>query len=513
MNSVLEQNLRSLQQLKLEVSKDELENLLETRRVALVLTDDSPAHAITLRTATNILSRLSFYVGIAGSNVGVEQTLEEARRFGFAKVHCADREKYNLTIAIGDGPLEADLFAYVSGWNICLTTGHRRDTDADSSNAVCGAMLGAIISSESLNRTIGSVLGKTEFQDRICISLLDYSSNEARIPAGLPAVHIPDVTLVGCGAVGNALIYALAAVPRLTGRINIVDPDWFTKTNSHRYMLSSLTENETSRVYKTIRAKEFLGHHKELKVLGYEKDFEEFLGQGTEDRRVAFLISAVDSHAKRREIGRQTPQKVLNASTGHFTLAVSTHYDAYSGAQTPCVGCIYPPGDAEQARYTLIAQETGLRFSEVQALDNVNGKMTKELLSAISSFRSERFERYSEFEGQPFDSFYQHGICGGTQVLTTTGQADIPLAPISAVAGILLANELVKQVSPSLSQYSLDNFLQLDMLNLSSQWFLQRITARYDCDCQRSTYRRRFSRKYQRAPGGYSPMDQLQKSL
>lgn len=432
MNPVLDQNIRSLQQLKLEISKDALEELLKTRRVALVLTDDSPSHAVTLRAAANLLSRLSFHIGINGDRVGVEQALDEARRFGFDKVHRADSEEYHLRIAIGVEPLGADLHAYASGWNICLTTETGRDLIVKPSNALCGAMLGAIVASESLNRMIGPTLGKRTFQESIYISLLDYSSNESHIPAELPTIHIPDVTLVGCGAVGNALIYTLAAIPCLTGRITIIDPDWFTKTNSHRYMLARLDESETPRVYKTIRAKEFLARHKELEVLGYEKDFEEFLSQNTQDRRVPFLISAVDSHAKRREIGRQTPQQVLNTSTGHFTLALSTYYGSYSEVQAPCLGCLYPPGEAEQTRYTLIAQETGLAISEVQALDNTNGKMTRELLVAISSFRNELLEKYIEFEGQPFDSFYQHGICGGTQVQTATGQADIPLAPVSA---------------------------------------------------------------------------------
>jgi len=494
MNSVLTQNVRSLQQLNLEISKNELEALLETRRVALLLTDDLPSHAIALRTAANLLSRLSFHVGIDGDAVGVEQALDEARRFGFDEVHRADSEKYHLSIAIGANPLEADLHAYASGWSICLTRMARRDVIVKPSNALCGAMLGAIIASESLNRIIGPTLGKRNFQERIYISLLDYSSNESQLPAELPTVHVPDATLVGCGAIGNALIYTLAAIPSLIGRITVIDPDWFTRTNSHRYMLARLDEDEHPRIYKTARAKEFMAHHEGLEVLGHEKDFEEYLSQDRQDRRVEFLISAVDSHAKRREISRQTPQQVLNASTGHFTLAVSTHYEAYSDTEAPCLGCIYPADDAEHARFKLIAQETGLSVPEVRALDSVNGKMTRELLVAISDFRKEPLEL--EYEGQPFDSFYQHVICGGTQVQTATGQADIPLSPVSAAAGILLAIELVKKFSPTLSQHCLDNFLQIDLLNLTSEWLLQKKPRRQDCDCKRAVFRKRFYQKY-----------------
>lgn len=272
------------------------------------------------------------------------------------------------------------------------------------------------------------------------------------VSADVPEVYIPDATLVGCGAIGNAIIYSLAALQHLTGHLNLIDPDWFTKTNAHRYMLARLNEAETPRAYKTVRAKEFLAHHKGLTVRGFEKDFEAYLTEDSNDRRVPFLKSAVDSPGKRREIGRQTPGQVLNASTGHFTLAASTHYETYSEAQLPCLGCIYPPDEAEEARYDLIAQETGIAMAEVKALDEINSKMTRELLVAISSFRNEPLQKYLEFEGQPFDSFYQHGICGGTQVQSASGQADIPLAPVSALAGILLATEMVKRFSPELSK-------------------------------------------------------------
>jgi hypothetical protein len=497
MNSVIEQNLRSLQQLKLEVSKEELKHLLETRRVLLVLTDDAPEHMVALRMAANLFSRLSMHVGLSGSDAGVAEALSEADWFGFIKVHRADGEPYHLTVSIGAKAGPGGLQAYASGWNLCLTSGASQDVSVRPSNALCGAALGAIVASESFNRMIGSVLGKKAFEERIYVSLLDYSSIESLMPAELPEVHIPNATLVGCGAIGNALVYTLAALPQITGHINLIDPDWFTKTNAHRYMLARFNEVETPRAYKTIRAKEFLSHHKGFLVQGFEKDFEAYLTEDSDDRRVPFLISAVDSPGKRREIGRQTPKQVLNASTGHFTLAVSTHYEAYSEAELPCLGCIYPPGEAEEARYALISTETGLTPSEVKAIDEVNGKMTRELLAAISNHRNKPIERYLEFEGQPFDSFYQHGICGGTQVQTASGQADIPLAPVSALAGVLLANELIKKFSPEFSRHMLENFLQLDLLNCSSHWFLQRRGARANCECQRAAYRKRFAQKYQ----------------
>jgi hypothetical protein len=239
-----------------------------------------------------------------------------------------------------------------------------------------------------------------------------------------------------------------------------------------------------------------LRHHAKLNVFEHRKNFSEFLDEDCDERRIAFLVSAVDSHGKRRDLGRDTPYEALNASTGSFTLALSTHYQGYRNSN-PCVGCHYPASDGEHERFVVIAREIGLQIGDVRTLSITNAPMTSDLLARIAAFRNQSLDSYCEFIGQPFDSFYQHGICGGVEVETPSGQAEIPLAHISAAAGILLAIEVVKRFSSKLERYALDNFLQLDLLNLTSCWFSDRKASRVGCECQKELYRRRFRQKYE----------------
>jgi len=496
MDSVLEQNILAIQQLELTIGKEELAQLLRSRKVALILSDSEPVHKIAARTAANLLSRLSFQVSIGGDDDSLAETVDDADQFGFSYNRFDEEGDYDLRIAIGAQAFAADILVYASGWNVFLTSNATPNLARQTSNEICGAMLGVLISSEAFNRTVGPTLGKKDFQPELCISLLDYSSSISKVPASLPPLYISRATLIGCGAIGNAFVYAISLLPEVCGSLEIVDPDWFTRTNSHRYILANVNVSEPPRLYKTTRAVEFLAHHHGLKVRGYEKNFDLFLTEDCDDRKVSFLISAVDNHAKRRQLGRETPREAINASTGNFTLAVSTHYDSYRHQGSPCVGCHYPYQGAEAERNSLIAKETGLSPGEVGRLSNSNAPMTGELLETIANFRGLNPNIYVEFEGQPFDSFYQHGICGGTEVKTTGGRAEIPLAHVSAGAGVLLALELIKRFTPALRQYSLDNFLQLDMLNLTSDWFRLKKIVRENCDCQREVYRRRFAKKY-----------------
>ena len=496
MNDVLAQNVIAIQQLDSNLSKEQLSQFLLTRRIALILSDDAPAHQVALRTAANLLCRNSFQVFIAADSTHLNQIMAEAEFLRLQYHKFSQFDHYDLKISIGSERLDADLCAFASGWNVLVRSGTKNHEIAQASNEICGALLGVLITATAFNGTVGPILGKTQFEPELKICVLDYSSSISRVPAVLTPIYIPHATLIGCGAIGNAFVYALSVLPALAGILRIVDPDWFTKTNSHRYMLAGINDTRTRRLFKTIRAKEFLAHHSQLKVQGYEKNFQQFLEEDCDDRRVPFLISAVDDHAKRRQLGRETPLEAINASTGSFTLVATTHYGAYRLQESPCVGCHYPYRTAETERHAVIARETGLPLSEVESLSTANAPMTITLLETIAAFRGLRRNHYAEFQGQPFDSFYQHGICGGTEVGTSNGKLEIPLAHVSAAAGVLLALELVKRFTPELRQHALDNFLQLDMLNLTSHWFQQKKSARADCECRRAIYQRRFAEKY-----------------
>ncbi|HYR75730.1 MAG TPA: ThiF family adenylyltransferase [Pyrinomonadaceae bacterium] len=504
MKEILEQNILAINQLKLNLNAVELGEFLQTRQVSLILSDETPAHMAALRTATDLLARLSFQVNVSARTSSLDRQtrklVESARSFGFDNISQRRPPNPDLIVAIGiESASESSLQAYASGWNIGITSLPGKSDHVQASNPICGAMLGILIASEAFNRMVGPLLGKHDFPSEILVSLLDYSSTVSEEPAELTDLLIPQATLIGCGAVGGAFVYALSLLPSVSGELEIVDPDWFTRTNLHRYLLAMPDDVVDNRVYKTQRARDVLRHHRALNVSEYRKNFSEFLDEDCDERRIPFLISAVDSHGKRRDLGRETPQEALNASTGNFTLALSTHYQAYRD-QGPCLGCHYPASDAEQEHFAMIAREIGLQIGEVQMLSNANARMTSDLLASIAVFRGQPPHSYSEFAGQPFDSFYQHGICGGIEVETPSGHAEIPLAHVSAAAGILLANEVVKRFSPELERYALDNFLQLDLLNLTSCWFSERRPSRPGCDCQKQIYRRRFGQKYEAWP-------------
>jgi hypothetical protein len=243
MKEILEQNILAINQLRLNLNAFELGEFLQTRQVSLILSDETPAHMAALRTAIDLLARLSFQVNVSARTSSLDRQthklVESARRFGFDNISQRRPPNPDLIVAIGiESASESSFQAYAAGWNVGITSSRRKIDYFRGSNPLCGAMVGILIASEAFNRMVGPLLGKCHFPSEILVSLLDYSSTASEEPAELEPLLIPHGTLIGCGAVGGAFIYALSLLPALSGKLEIVDPDWFTRTNLHRYILA-----------------------------------------------------------------------------------------------------------------------------------------------------------------------------------------------------------------------------------------------------------------------------------
>jgi hypothetical protein len=67
------------------------------------------------------------------------------------------------------------------------------------------------------------------------------------------------------------------------------------------------------------------------------------------------------------------------------------------------------------------------------------------ILQIASSLKVER-GILEPFLGKPLRDLYQEGICGGRILATKTGAVEVPMAFQSAMAGIMLAAEIVKNM-------------------------------------------------------------------
>ncbi|MDE2933831.1 MAG: E2 ligase fold family C protein [Chloroflexota bacterium] len=344
----------------------------------------------------------------------------------------------DAAIAVGTGAPVANVptvFAGCDGWvGIAGTQGPYSTSNL---NNPFGAGFAACLAAANLFRFLFLPEGT---------SLLD---SEIRFPPDasfFPSLTVDAVdeplVLVGAGAVGNSAAWALARTP-LTGEICIVDPETVELTNLQRYVLCTL--NDDGGVKVDIVARAFEGA---LQALPHHGTWASFLeANGYRWERV---LVALDSARDRRSVQWSLPRWIVNAWTQVGDLGVSSH--SFLGPDA-CLACLYLPTQETASEDQVIAE--GLRIPELQKqvrllLDNGQG-IDRGMCEAISKGWEIPAAKLEPYEGRPIRDLWVEGVCGGGVIpLEDVGsiprELHVPLAFQSALAGVLLAAEAVRDV-------------------------------------------------------------------
>ena len=250
------------------------------------------------------------------------------------------------------------------------------------------------------------------------------------------------LVLVGVGAVGNSASWALARTP-LTGQIHLVDPQAVELGNLQRYVLC--VRNDEGGVKVDVVAKEF---GSALQARAHRMTWASFLR--TNGYRWDRALVALDSAQDRRAVQGSLPRWIANAWTQAGDLGVSTH--AFLG-QDACLACLYLPTQQSKNEDQLVAE--GLRVPQLQDkvrfLLGSGEPIDKGFGDAVAAAWEVPANVVQPYVGRPIRELWVEGVCGGGIIpLGEAGDAprelQVPLAFQSALAGMLLAAETVRDV-------------------------------------------------------------------
>jgi hypothetical protein len=275
------------------------------------------------------------------------------------------------------------------------------------------------------------------------LSLLHFDRDPA-IPDNqpLPSVNLGETHLVGLGAVGNAAVWALARIPELEGTLVLVDHEPIELTNLQRYVLALQSDNQRA---KTEVAENAFTQTK-LKLNKQASPWGEYLSQRN-NWHLPLVAVAVDSAAVRRGIQASLPQRVLNAWTQPGNLGVSRHSFDDDNA---CLMCLYLPQEKQKNFDQLVTEAIGLPPDALMEVRNLLYNYTPldcAFLERIANALQIDMQALLPLEGKPLQIFYREAVCGGIILCgkkgVTQDEFEVPLAFQSALAGILLAAEIV----------------------------------------------------------------------
>jgi len=303
-----------------------------------------------------------------------------------------------------------------------------------------GAGAAACLGAANVFRTVfAGALSNAPTDADIRLSLVTYEASEP-LPSTEPAwpavVPFSDTVLVGAGAIGNGLLWALKQLPQARGTLGIVDHESVDLSNLQRYALTTQPDVAVPKVELAVEQLTHTG----LTLLPFQGTWGHYLAQ-RRDWQLARVAVAVDSAEARINIQASLPQRLFNAWTQSSDLGISRHPDFRTSA---CLACLYMPKGERQSESMMVAEALNLPEAEVREMLYRHTVVDLPLADRIAAANQAPLELLRPFVGKPLRAFYQQTVCGG--VLLTSGASELnetPMAFQSALAGIMLAAELV----------------------------------------------------------------------
>jgi molybdopterin/thiamine biosynthesis adenylyltransferase len=270
----------------------------------------------------------------------------------------------------------------------------------------------------------------------LAFSLLTYDTTlTAENPELPPTINVGEVTLVGAGAIGSAMVYSLRSLENVLGQIDVVDRDKYSVTNLNRYVIATELTIGKSKV-ETVKS--ILRKHSRLVVNAHDSLYNEFKANHPQ---IDTLITAVDKKITRFNIQSDLPRLIIDAATTGSQIDLAR---VDFGTEGACLGCVYLPDERDNQLLHFIAENIGLNYERVKYLYDSSEGINAEDVVIISKKIGKAIDHCLN---EPIESVYAHEYCGSDKIESNGNVNETILAPlsfISALAGVMLACELIK---------------------------------------------------------------------
>jgi hypothetical protein len=221
------------------------------------------------------------------------------------------------------------LFLGSDGW-IAKFSAEQPVGSGDSGN-MFGAGAAACIAASNLFRLIfrDQIGGATVDRD-VAFSLFDYAPGSCANPSLAGTTVVDDLFLLGLGAIGHGAVWALACVPHLQGKLEVVDAEQLDQGNLQRYVLALERDIGRSKVQLVRR---YLKAQNGLMVEGRSAKWQTLPAV----RSMQHVAIALDTAADRIAVQGALPRWTINSWTQRGDLGVSHH--SFEG-EMACLACL-----------------------------------------------------------------------------------------------------------------------------------------------------------------------------
>lgn len=213
--------------------------------------------------------------------------------------------------------------------------------------------------------------------------------------------------------------------------------------------------------------------------------------------KIPIAAVALDSLEDRIAVQASLPKWILNSWTQMNDLGVSRHrFDSASA----CLACMYWPRK-QKRNLDEVIKEAICYSGELMDIRNMlyfRTELDANWLDRISRDMGQPRERLEPFKGKTIDAFYREAICGGVVIATHGGRIEVPMAFQSAMAGVLLAAEIVKYGRAGCRIDGSIVTTKMDLLRPLGTHLSEEYKKRTDvpCICSDTDYQEHYMQKY-----------------
>jgi len=336
------------------------------------------------------------------------------------------------------------IFVGSDGWTARLS--HAGPIGCGGSDSPFGAGAAACFAVANAFRIVfREQLPGGDLDQDLALSLLTYDRPGQSKPEVPAIVDLGEAHLVGVGAIGNGAVWALARCKGVSGRLHLVDDEAIDLPNLQRYVLAGQADVDASKCDAAAARFSAPG----LEVVPHRSTWAEYVAKRG-DWRFDKVAVALDTGTDRITLQATLPRWIVNAWTQDLDLGVSRHR---FGDGRACLACLYMPTGQVKSEHERLADELHMPAAapEIKQMLQLPVPLNDAFIQRVAAAMGIPPEPLMPFVGRPLREFHQAAICGGLAFTLTGGahpvRVGVPMSFQSALAGIMLAGELVKHAA------------------------------------------------------------------
>lgn len=436
--------------------------------------------------ATNLLARLYPRLFVHAAHNQSEHLRRLAGRIN-PMIEFCDTAPAELTIGVGQTTSAAGIWPSAKGWISRLA--FAPTSASGPANPYAAGAAACFATAEVFRRVF---LGRHSDKE-VSVSLLTFKPSGGDDMSLTPG-NFGEVLLAGIGAVANSALWALARDGGRGGRMILVDPEHIEKSNLQRYVLGLLKDAEHAKPKTLIAAREL--RFSRIETEKVPLSLEEYADRHGGINCPTICVS-VDNVRARRAAQALLPKLIVNGWTGDLALGASWHLFSDDKA---CLACLYHPHGPSLSQTEQAARALGIAPERAAVLWVTRTPLSELDISTAAQKLGVDPAALANWRGRPLGELYTDVVCGAAPIrLPVANRVEtVPLAHQSALAGILMAAELVKRCDAELAAQSQCETLVTwaDVLNSPpAVWTVPR-AKELGCICSDAAYQDAFRQKW-----------------